>query len=225
MVHGWVARPGAGKDEALNDLSFDIHLGGRAAKPVSAEAIRELGESDLALLATERDIQPTHVQRLTSRHHALARCIATGMSATEAALCTGYTASRISVMKDDPAFNELIAFYQSDKANLVHDLADKMAAIAKDTADTLHERLTDAPESFSNNELQKQLKIVADRTGHGPASRNTNVNINMNLGDRLKVARERAASASLPASSVGSGEKVGHAASPPLLIEAKANVV
>src|SRR5665647_1285631 len=218
VMDGSLVRATAGKDTSLNDLSFDIHLGGRAPKALSAEITRELGESDLALLATERGIQPTHVQRLTSRHHALARCIATGMSATEAALCTGYTPSRISVMKDDPAFAELIAFYQSDKAGLVHDLADKMAAIAKDTADELHNRLEDQPESFSNNELHEQLKIVADRTGHGPASRNTNVNINLNLGDRLKVARERAASASLPAHAVGSGEKVGHATSPPLLL-------
>ena len=118
---------GTGKDESLNDLNFDIHLGGRATKALDAEAVRELGQSDLALLATERHIQPSHVQRLSSRHHALARCVATGMSAEEASACTGYTSSRISVMKDDPAFAELVSFYQSDKANLVHDLADKMA--------------------------------------------------------------------------------------------------
>ena len=213
---------GTGKDESLNDLNFDIHLGGRATKALDAEAVRELGQSDLALLATERHIQPSHVQRLSSRHHALARCVATGMSAEEASACTGYTSSRISVMKDDPAFAELVSFYQSDKANLVHDLADKMAAIANDTADILHDRLETTPEAFSVNELQEQLKIVADRTGHGPASRNTNVNINVNLGDRLKVARERA-QANLPSAALQRGA-TGHAGSPaPLQIEVKAN--
>ena len=64
----------------MSDLGFDIHLGGRAPKPVGAEIMREITQADLALLATERHIQPSHVQRLSDRHHALARCIATGMS-------------------------------------------------------------------------------------------------------------------------------------------------
>jgi len=209
----------------LNDLAFDIHLGGRAAKTLNAEAVRQLTDSDMALLATERHIQPTHVQRLSSRHHALARCIAAGMSAEEAALCAGYTPSRISVLKDDPAFAELISFYTAGKAEAVQDLAAKMTDIAKDTADLLAERLETASETFSNNELHEQLKIVADRTGHGPQSRNTNINVNLNLGDRLKVARERAASERLPAAVAGSvQDAVDHAAaSSPLLIEGKAN--
>lgn len=206
----------------MGDLGFDIHLGGRAPKAVSAEVLRELTESDLALLATERHIQPSHVKRLSDRHHALARCIATGMADTEAGLCTGYTASRISVLRGDPAFEELVAFYRADKGGLVHDLADKMASIAKDTADILHDRLSDEPEKFSTGELQEQLKILADRTGHGPSSKTT-VNVNLNLGDRLKSARERAATA--PLLQTGSSREGERHVSPraPLLIEGKAN--
>lgn len=202
----------------MNDLNLELHLGGRAAKQLEAEIVRELTQADLALLATERGIKPSHIQRLTDRHHALARCIATGMSAEEAALCTGYTPSRISVLKGDPAFEELVAFYRSDKANLVQDLGDRMASIALDTAAELHERLSENPASFDVPALLSTLGLTADRTGFGPKA--TTVNVNVNLGDRLKSARERAAQASLPAASRSAQGAIDHAVAPaPLQIE------
>lgn len=202
----------------MGDLGFDIHLGGRAPKAVSAEIIRELTQADLALLATERHIQPSHVQRLTSRHHALARCLATGMSAGEAALCTGYTPSRISVMKGDPAFEELCTFYRSGRSDQVQDLGEKLLSVAHDAATILQERLEDEPEKFNVDALNEIVKLGADRTGFGPKA--TQVNVNVNLGDRMKSARERAASGVLPGAirQLGAGE-AGHAAKPAPLLE------
>lgn len=185
----------------MTDLGFDIHLGGRAAKALHAEVVRELTQSDLALLATERGVQPTHVQRITDRHHALARCLASGMSATEAGLCTGYTASRISVLRGDPAFEELIAFYRAPKDIKVQDLSEKLLAIAVESADEMLHRLDTESEGFSKGELQDNIKLGADRSGFGPQSKTTNLNVNVNLGDRMKAARERIAPmAALPGS-------------------------
>lgn len=203
----------------MTDLGFDIHLGGRAAKPISAELVRDLTESDLALLATERGVKPTHVQRITERHHALARCLATGMSAGEAALVTGYTSSRISVLKGDPAFEELIAFYTRAEGVEVQDLQTKMTALAKDTITELQERLELEPEKFSASELHDQFKLVADRSGFGPKSTQTNVNVNVNLGDRLRAARERAATPNTAVAS-GSGTSTLGRSSAPTIIDA-----
>lgn len=204
----------------MTDLGFDLHLSGRAGKALSAEVVRELTQSDLALLSTERGIQPTSLQRITNRHHALARCLASGMSATEAGLCTGYTGSRISVLRGDPAFEELIAFYQGEKGLPVQDLQEKMASLATDTIVELHERLELAPESFAIGELHDQLKLVADRTGNGPKT-TTNVNLNVNLGDRMRAARERAATT--PTSSLANGRSLGaptsHEAGAPTIID------
>lgn len=184
----------------MTDLGFDIHLGGRAAKALHAEVVRELTQSDLALLATERGVQPTHVQRITDRHHALARCLASGMSATEAGLCTGYTSSRISVLRGDPAFEELIAFYRAGKAEQVLDYQQN-AAIARNLATTIIIEKMDAElqregqgdELVSAGMALDVAKTFADRTGHGPQSKTTNLNVNVNLGDRMKAARERVA--------------------------------
>lgn len=177
----------------MTDLGFDIHLGGRQAKQLHAEVVRELTQSDLALLATERGIQPTHVQRITDRHHALARCLASGMSATEAGLCTGYTASRISVLRGDPAFEELISFYRADKGASVLDLQAKFTALAKDATTEIQDRLELEPTSFGHDQLLDVIKLAADRSGNGPQSKTTNLNVNVNLGDRMKAARERVA--------------------------------
>lgn len=177
----------------MTDLGFDIHLGGRAAKQLHAEIVRELTLSDLALLSTERGIQPSHVQRITDRHHALARCLASGMSATEAGLCTGYTASRISVLRGDPAFEELISFYRADRGAEVLDLQAKFTALAKDATTEIQERLELEPASFGLDQLLDTVKLAADRSGNGPQSKITNLNVNVNLGDRMKAARERVA--------------------------------
>lgn len=197
----------------MTDLGFDIHLGGRAAKSLHAEVVRELTQSDLALLATERGVQPTHVQRITDRHHALARCLASGMSATEAGLCTGYTASRISVLRGDPAFEELIAFYRADRGAEVLDLQAKFTALAKDATTEIQERLELEPASFGLDQLLDTVKLAADRSGNGPQSKTTNLNVNVNLGDRMKAARERIA-AFPPCDDRNSGAKpVSHEAS------------
>src|SRR5687768_16258292 len=94
------------------DLDLDIAATdfiGRKARSVTAEVTRELTRSDLALLKTERGVQPSHIQRLSERHHALARCLASGLSVADACAITGYTPSRVSILKGDPSFEELIA--------------------------------------------------------------------------------------------------------------------
>lgn len=196
----------------MPDLGFDIHLGGRAAKALNAEIVRELTQSDLALLATERGVQPTHVQRITDRHHALARCLSTGMSATEAGLCTGYTASRISILRGDPAFEELIAFYRADRGAEVQDLQQKFTALAKDATTEIQERLELDPASFNIDALLDTVKLAADRSGNGPQSKTTNLNVNVNLGDRMKAARERVAALPPPGDRATGAKVASHGA-------------
>lgn len=181
-------------------LDLDLDIGsviGRKPRAVTAEVTRELTESDLALLATERGIKPSHIARLSERHHALARCLASGLSVSDACAITGYTPSRVSILKGDPSFEELISFYTEAKGEMVLDLGAKMLANAREAATILAERLEDEPAAIGIDTLLDIQKIGADRTGFGPASRTTNVHVHMNLADRLKTARERAGSAKL----------------------------
>ena len=172
-------------------MDLGLSLRGRATKPLYARVVREVRESDLALLTVERATKPSALQRITERHHALARCLATGMSATEACAVTGYTPSRVSILKGDPAFEELCSHYRGLEGAQVADLQDRMVALALDATAELQNRLEDTPETFAIDELHDVVKLTADRTGYGP--KQTNVNVNVNLGDRLAAARQRAA--------------------------------
>jgi hypothetical protein len=188
-----VALPSTDCKDAPLDLDLDIaaSLIGRKTAPVRGEVLRELTEADLALLATERGIQPSHIARLSERHHALARCLASGLSVADACAITGYTPSRVSILKGDPSFEELIAFYTAGKAELVQDLGDRLRAVALDAAAELQERLEDKPGEFSVDALHDTIKLGADRSGFGPASKTTNVNVHVNLAGRLAEARKR----------------------------------
>lgn len=158
--------------------------------------LRELTGSDLALLSTERGVKPSHIQRLSERHHALARCLAAGLSVADACAITGYTPSRVSILKGDPSFEDLIAFYQGDKAKLVHDLGDKMRQNALEAQNILAERLEDEPAAIGIDQLLDITKLGADRTGFGPQSKSSHLHVHMNFADRLKAARQSGASAS-----------------------------
>lgn len=194
------------------DLDLDIVSPGRKAKSLHAEVLRPLTGADLALLETERGIKPSAIQRISDRHHSLARLLSSGVSVQDACAITGYTESRVSILKGDPAFEELIEFYRQGKGETVQDLSDKLVAVARDAVSILQDRLELEPETMDAETLLSVAKFGADRSGHGPQSRTTNVNVNVNLADRLSAARKR----------VSSSPTEG-AEEPPLFLELQAN--
>lgn len=181
------------------NLSAEIfRTRGRAAKPIEAAVLRELDASDMVLLATERGTKPSAVKRLTERHHALARNIASGMQIGEAALFQGYTISRVSILQSDPAFKELLEFYREDAQRPYRDLHVRLSGLATDAAEELSSRLDDdmqmedsKDKKISIGQLMELTKMGADRTGFGPQA--TNLNVNVDLAGRLEAARKRVA--------------------------------
>lgn len=193
------------------DLDLDIIGAGRQRQSLHAEPLRQLTEADLALLATERGVQPSAIKRISDRHHALARCLAAGLSVPDACAITGYTPSRVSVLKGDPSFEELVSFYREGKGEKVEDLADKLVQVARDAVGILQDRMELEPDAIDVGTLIDLAKFGADRTGHGPQSRTTNVNVHVNLADRLSAARKRVSSPPTE------GPVIEHEPGPPLL--------
>lgn len=180
------------------DLGLDLKsFKGRPARPVECEIVRHLTEADLAHpgLDAEKGTRPVLIKNLRDSHHALARCLATGMSAHEASIYTGYTPSRISILKADPTFIELLEFYRTAPDAPIADLAQRHATIALTSAQLMLERLEGGPdgtEAPSESFILDAAKFAADRTGHGPQTKNTNLNVNINLAERLAKGRARA---------------------------------
>lgn len=162
---------------------------------MSAVQVRELDEDDIALLGEEKGSKAPALKRLSERHHALARCLASGMEPGDAAITCGYVASRVSILQADPAFQELLAFYRQSVETKYLDMHGVLAGLSLDAAMELRERLELEMQSdekkLTFGQLGELVKLGADRTGFGPQS--SQVNVNVDLAGRLQAARERVA--------------------------------
>lgn len=163
--------------------------------PLTAEVVGPLTREDVAAAQRPRGSKAPAIKRLSDRHHSVARSIAAGMAMHEVAAVHGMSASRISILKDDPSFKELVEFYREKTDAAYADMHERLAGLSLTATAELAERLDDEPEKFSAQALMDIVKLGADRTGYGPASKNTQVNINVNLADRLEAARKRVADA------------------------------
>ena len=94
--------------------------------------------------------------KLHHRHHHLAQLLADGSKGVEASRLTGYSEARISVLRKDPLFAELLASYEEQAQRL-------LTYQAFSVAEELFRRLDENPESFSNRELISILGSTLDR--------------------------------------------------------------
>lgn len=162
---------------------------GRKAKPLEVNFLREVEERDLLEVVTaEAGIQAKPIAALRQSHHQLARLLATGkMSETEIASITGYSLSRISILKSDPTFQETLSYYRAMEAEQYEtataDMKVRLAALGFDAIETLHERLLDSPDTFDLKRLQEIVELVSDRTGYGKQS-----TVNQNVQHGLSPA-------------------------------------
>lgn len=175
----------------MDDLGLDLfRTRGRAAVPVSAEIVGTVTQADLELLKTEKGSKPAPLKRIGERHHAMARMLASGMKPGEVAVAVGLHPSRVSILQDDPTFQELVAFYRENVDAVYADLHTRLAGMSADAAEELRRRLEENPEDLGLNALMEMVKLGADRTGYGPSSKQ-DVNVNVNIADRLQAARQR----------------------------------
>lgn len=172
-------------------LQLQLRTSGRAPVPISCEVKRELTEADLAMLGMEKGVKPPLLKKLKDSHHGLARVLASGSSPGEASLVTGFSLSRISILQNDPSFQELLTHYRSVSHEVFADLQQRMTSISLDALEELRERLIDTPEELESDFLLDLVKVTADRTGHGPSSKQTQVRVNVDLAERLEAARKR----------------------------------
>lgn len=149
-----------------------------------AGAVRDLVEGEIG----ERP--RVSLKRLRDSHHAVAKMLARGLTEAQVSLQTGYALSRISVLKNDPSFTELMEFYRHDQDSVSESIEDKMMLMLRDFMQATHEELLDDEEIPFPQKLEA-LKLLADRAGFAPIQRSINKNVNLNIGERLDAARKR----------------------------------
>lgn len=151
-----------------------------------AGIVREVEEGEVAPAA-----KPRQLMVLRDSHQHAARLVARGLRDEEICHITGYTLSRLSTLKRDPSFQELVARYRFESADVAADLEARYLGIANDFAQHIHEKLLDEPDEVSPAFALEVFKTFADRGGMSPVSRSVNKNLNLNIGERLDAARRR----------------------------------
>lgn len=173
------------------DLS---ELRGRKQKQLLAAPVRALREADLVVLTSEERGTPARpIQRLRDRHHAVARLVANGLTNGQISLMTGMDPGRVSVLRSDPTFKELVSDYQKIDAGLQAEFLERATTLSLTAMNNLQEMLEDDENSLPALTQLEVAKFASDRTGHGPVTKTSNVNVNVELGSRLESARKRLA--------------------------------
>ena len=168
------------------------------AKTPEVSDFRALTRAVLSLLAEKRPA--VTLQTLRDSHHRIARAVATGLRNDEIALACGISQNRVSVLKKDPAFNELVAHYRGIVTAEFIRTTDHFMEVA--TANMLKaavmigDKLDDAldkGEFLPTRDLIAIHDTGADRFGYGKMQKNLNVNVD--FASQLEQARRRSAQA------------------------------
>lgn len=186
----------------MNTLALPVR--GRPPKQAEVTGVRPIRREDLPKTLEPRHYRPG-LQKIRDSHHLAAQLFAAGMDLSEISAATGYSIGRLSTLRGDPAFDELVAqkraAIEAGRQETIIDNSLRAVRLAAASLEELQARLEDDPERFTNKELLAMASDAMDRTG--PAKRQTNVNVNFDFADRLAAARRRAfgATTSTPRSS------------------------
>jgi hypothetical protein len=176
------------------DLDLDsspVRTLGRPSKPPDVEIVGPVERADLALLQTEA--RPTAASpgvKLKDRHHSVARLLAAGHKPWEVCAMTGYSASHLSLLQGDPAFEELLTFYRNHTDAAGADIPGRVRDVAAMAVTQMAERL-ESGELVDFGDLSKATRDLLDRAGYSPKT-TKEVNITVGLAERVELARQRA---------------------------------
>lgn len=126
------------------------------------EIVRGLTEDDIPRLASPDPLnsKPIPIAKLRASHHQLAQLLSQGRPDTEVSLITGYSQSRISILKSDPTFQELMNSYADIRQDIFVDTLERMKILGLSTLDELQERLESEPNRWSNRELMEMADLL-----------------------------------------------------------------
>lgn len=160
--------------------------------------IRALTRGELSVLAVKRP--PNSLQNLRDTHHRVARAVAAGLRNDEISALCGYSYNRISILKGDPSFMELVAHYRglitAEFVRNADPVIEYMQSNALKAQAMLSDKLDKALEEdtfLPTRDLLGIAELGLDRTGYGKV--NKNLNVNVDFAANLEAARKRASAA------------------------------
>jgi len=167
----------------------ELHRG-KIATPPRILSVRVLTREDLGCLKGEKRVAP-RVKAFRDTHHRLARLCAAGLRNEEILRITGYSGVRLSTLKLDPAFQQLIAEYRGkvdaayvqSQDEFFETATSNMLRAERQVEDHL-DRADDEGELIP---LKTLLAITADRADRfGYSKKTINTNINLDFAKRME---------------------------------------
>ena len=152
-------------------------------------SVRPMIRADLELL--RQPSARSRITKLRDSHHIMARLFVSGLTNAEVASETGYTIARVSVLRNSPAMEELVAKYRADDH-------DEWRKHRDGTYEYMHRVRMKAvrliEDALDEDEVKPEfaLKVfdsMADRTEYHRKS--TKENVNIDFAARLEVAIAR----------------------------------
>lgn len=145
----------------LESLVLGPNRGSRNREPLVVEAVRPLGPADLpALIDPPSLASKPKVHALRHSHHQIAKMIVLGKPDVEIALITGYDPAYISNLKKGQDFQELIAYYRTDREVAFTEVMDRMKQMGLDTIDEIQRRFAEDPTAFTNSQLMELTELM-----------------------------------------------------------------
>lgn len=155
----------ADQSALIEELDLGSARGGLAGinkQPLTVSVIRPLGESDLPAITNPPPVAAPApvVKSIRASHHKLAQLIAGGSPGAEISLLTGYSQSYISTLQGDPAFEELVAYYATQRDTIFIDAQERLRTLGLDATEKLQEHLHDPTKIWSHRELMEVIKMA-----------------------------------------------------------------
>jgi len=152
----------------LEDLAFANAA--RVREPV--ELVREIVATDIPLVLQElrehnwtKGAQNQNVaQVLRTSHHKLAQLLAGGVPDAEASFITGRSTGSISSLRSDPAFRELLSYYEAQQEGRDTNVYDRLTTLGVTAMEILQQRLEESSEKLTNADLTKIMDSAFDRS-------------------------------------------------------------
>lgn len=168
---------------------------GRMLKRPEIFGVRELTQEEVETAPRAKTPGP---KVLRDHHHRIARLFAMGMRNGEIAQLTGFSPTRLHIIRQSPAMDQLVEDYRKDvhgewreEVKGYYEEADRLRT---NSLRQIGQQLDSADETGEALPISTLLRIhdsLADRTGY--PKRKENVNLNIDFADRLEKARLRSA--------------------------------
>lgn len=166
-----------------------------AYRPLTIEDAREAQAHNDSGLTLGRDVTNSNIRHIRHTHHRLAQLLAGGMGEGLAGRLSNYSPSRVSILKSDPAFMELLALYKDKVDAEFEDFVKTAATLSMDFLQHLQQILDEQPEKITPALALEAIRTLADRSGNAPTTKSINLNLNTDVASRMRNAQLRLAQA------------------------------